>query len=58
MQISDYVLPKQRISHPKCPECGAEMLLARIESDEPDHDSRTLECQVCLKEVIKIVKYR
>ena len=29
---------------PICPKCGATMWLARIEPDEPGHDSRTFEC--------------
>ena len=44
--------------HPSCPDCGMPMLLARIEPYQPDHDKRTFECQACLKEVIKIVKYK
>jgi hypothetical protein len=56
MQISDYIPARQMIPHPNCPDCGAPMLLARIEPDEPGHDIRMFECRACLKEVMKIVK--
>jgi len=58
MQISDYLSPKQTIPHPKCPDCGGEMWLARIEPDQPDHDTRTFECQRCLKSITTVVKYK
>ena len=58
MQISDHRPPKQTIRHLRCPDCGGEMWLARIEPDEPDHDKRTFECQACLKTITQVVKYK
>jgi len=58
MQIPHSIPPKQEMLHPSCPDCGMPMLLARIEPYQPDYDKRTFECQACLKEVIKIVKYK
>ena len=43
---------------PKCPKCGEQMWLARIEPDKPDYDKRTYECPVCENVMIEVVKYR
>lgn len=46
------------IERPPCPLCGAEMFLARIEPDKPDHDKRTFACTKCAHEAIVVVKYK
>lgn len=32
---------------PPCPKCGNEMHLARIEPEQPGHETRTFECSNC-----------
>jgi hypothetical protein len=46
------------LERPVCPECGAEMWLATIEPERPDHDRRTFECPRCQTEKIEVVKYK
>jgi hypothetical protein len=36
-----------RIKSPRCPKCGAMMLLQIIEPESPGFDSRTFECPKC-----------
>ena len=43
---------------PQCPQCGTQMMLARIASEKPDHDMRTFECPRCNHEETIMVKYR
>ena len=50
--------PQASIQLPKCPKCGAQMWIARIEPDEPDYDKRTYECPACDNVLVEIVKYR
>ncbi len=52
--ISSYL---DEIVHPTCVKCGAPMWLARIEPDGPVSQKRTFECQVCLNEVVEIVRH-
>jgi Zn-finger nucleic acid-binding protein len=59
MRISKFIVrPQASIELPKCPKCGAQMWLARIELDKPDHDKRTYECPACENVIIEVVKYR
>ena len=58
MRTSKFVPYAQEIAHPKCPNCGAQMWLARIEPDQPDYDRRTFECPECDHVLTKIVKFR
>jgi hypothetical protein len=32
---------------PRCAGCGAPMLLARVDSDQPGQDLRIFECNIC-----------
>ena len=55
----DQILPQQRIiGRPFCDFCRAQMWLACIEPDKPDHDKRTFECPMCPNITVKVVKYR
>lgn len=58
MRASEFIPQNQAIEHPKCAECGAQMWLARIEPDRPDHDRRTFECPECENVLTEIVKFR
>ena len=58
MRTSEFIPQKNTIEHPKCAKCGAQMWLARIEPDQPDHDKRTFQCPECEHAVTEIVKYR
>lgn len=42
-------IPRQQtsIELPKCPKCGEEMWLIRIQPIEPGYDSCTFECPTC-----------
>jgi hypothetical protein len=56
---SDQILPQQRIiGRPFCEFCKAQMWLASVEPDQPDHDKRTFECPMCPNFTVKVVKYR
>jgi hypothetical protein len=46
------------LERPLCPKCGAQMWLATIEPDRPDHDRRTFECPRCQTEKTEVVKYK
>jgi len=46
------------ILRPPCPRCGTNMMLARIEPDEPGHDRRIFECPRCDHEELVVVKFR
>ena len=46
------------IIRPWCPRCGAQMMLARIEPDQPNHDKRSFECEKCGNEHSEIVKFK
>jgi hypothetical protein len=41
-----------------CSECGAQMRLAWIEPDKPDHDKRTFQCAKCENVESFVVKYK
>ena len=57
MHKSTFIV-RTEIEHPKCPKCGAQTWLARIEPDKSDYDKRTHQCQVCENFMIEVVKYR
>jgi hypothetical protein len=46
------------IDRPICGDCGAEMWLACIEPEKPDHNRRTFEFRRCQGQVTKGVKFR
>ncbi len=46
------------IELPKCPNCGEEMWLARIEPSEPGYESCIFECPSCDSRIVKIGEYR
>jgi hypothetical protein len=53
------ILPQQRIiGQPFCEFCRAQMWLACIKPEKPDHDKRTFECPMCTNFTVKVVKYR
>ena len=58
MRHFELVRPTQKLELPKCSKCGAQMWLARIKPDKPDHDKRTYECPQCDHVMTGIVKYR
>lgn len=58
MRQSKITLSKYDIPTPKCPKCGSQMWMARIEPDLPDHDKRTFECPQCDHSLTEIVKYK
>jgi predicted RNA-binding Zn-ribbon protein involved in translation (DUF1610 family) len=59
MRKSKYIpRPKASIELPKCPKCGEEMWLARIEPIEPGYDICTYECPTCDNRITKIGEYR
>jgi hypothetical protein len=58
MHPTQFIPRPQEIASPKCATCGAQMWLASIEPDMPDHDRRTFECPRCLDEHVAVVKYR
>ena len=45
------------IERPLCPQCGATMMLSRIEPSMPDVDQRTFDCK-CGHSQSLLVKYR
>ncbi len=48
MTISEYTLENTPINaRPACPQCTAQMYLARSELQKPDFDRRTFECPRC-----------
>jgi hypothetical protein len=48
MTFSEYTLENTPINvRPECPECTAQMYLARIELEKPGFDLRTFECPRC-----------
>ena len=58
MRQSQFIPESEDIVHPTCAKCGAPMLLARIERDEPGWQKRTFERQACQNEAIELVKCR
>jgi DNA-directed RNA polymerase subunit M/transcription elongation factor TFIIS len=46
------------IEFPRCPHCGGQMMLTRIEPDAPGHDRRTFECKDCGHSESKTVAFR
>lgn len=50
--------PQAHIELPKCPKCGEEMWLARIQPNEPGYESCTFECPTCDNRIVKIGEYR
>ena len=45
------------VHKPPCPNCGAEMLLARLDPAGEAHDRRTFECTKCDHTEVVTVKY-
>jgi DNA-directed RNA polymerase subunit RPC12/RpoP len=58
MRKSQQTASQQQINRPMCPRCGAQMWIARIEPDEPDHERRTFECPECNHSIIEVVQYK
>jgi hypothetical protein len=44
------------ITRPLCPECGAQMLLSRVEPEAPGHEKWIFECSGCDHESCEIAK--
>ena len=58
MTLSEYTLENSPIiARPDCPECTAQMYLARIEPDKPGFDLRTFECSKCNNADQYIIEY-
>ena len=45
-------------ARPDCPQCAAQMYLARIEPERPGHDLRTFECPRCQHVETAVVKFK
>jgi DNA-directed RNA polymerase subunit RPC12/RpoP len=45
------------IELPRCPKCGEEMWLARVQAIEPDYNSNIFECPSCSERVITFGEY-
>ena len=59
MTFSEYTLENTPISaRPDCPQCSAQMYLARIEPEKPGHDLRTFECPRCQHVETAVVKFK
>ena len=52
------VTSPQHFARPRCADCGALMLLARIDSDKPGQDLRIFECGPCDRFESVVVKFR
>jgi hypothetical protein len=48
----------ETIDRPLCIVCGAQLWLACVEADGPNHDKRTFECPVCETHEIEFVKFK
>ena len=47
LRSEDAVSAAQTMAHPKCPNCGSETLLSRIEAENDRVDLRTYVCPDC-----------
>jgi tRNA(Ile2) C34 agmatinyltransferase TiaS len=54
MQLSAII----EIERPPCPKCGKRMLLTRIVPGEPGYDTRTFECEECIRSETFVVHFR
>ena len=55
---SGVTVRRLKYDRPNCPKCGALMWIARIEPDEPDHETRTFECPACDHLLTEVMKYK
>jgi uncharacterized Zn finger protein len=46
------------IELPRCPNCGGQMMLTRIEPERPGYDRRLFECKECGHSETTIVQFR
>ena len=54
-----YPSPLPPIARRRCPTCGLQLLLSRMErSDRDDYENRTFECSMCDYEEAVKVKFR
>ena len=44
-------------TRPECPQCGTQMLLARVVPDAPGHEQRTFECPMCEHSESVLIKF-
>ncbi len=59
MTFSEYTHENTPINaRPDCPQCAAQMYLARIEPEEPGYDLRTFECPRCQHIETIVVQFR
>jgi hypothetical protein len=59
MTFTEYTLDNTPINaRPDCPQCAAQMYLARIEPEKPGHDLRTFECPRCQHVETAVVKFK
>jgi DNA-directed RNA polymerase subunit RPC12/RpoP len=54
MGLSASILDTCQIDTPKCPQCGAQMGLARVTPDKPDRDQRTFDCPKCNHSIAEV----
>jgi hypothetical protein len=59
--MSMYQTPRPNVSppfaRPRCADCGAPMLLARVDADQPGQDLRIFECNICERFETLVVKF-
>ena len=59
MTFTEYTLDNTPINaRPDCPQCAAQMYLARIEPEKPGHDLRTFECPRCQHVERAVVQFK
>jgi predicted RNA-binding Zn-ribbon protein involved in translation (DUF1610 family) len=46
------------LNFPQCPKCGGQMILTRIEPEQPGSDRRTFECRDCGRSESRVVQFR
>jgi hypothetical protein len=46
------------IDLPRCSHCGGDMILTRIEPEQPGQDRRTFECKACGRSESKTMRFR
>jgi hypothetical protein len=59
MTLSEYTLENTPINaRPDCPQCAAQMYLARIVPEKPGFDLRTFECPLCEHSETIVVRFK
>lgn len=58
MEKSEATPSLTTITRPNCPDCGARMMLARIEPEGPGQDRRTFACEKCGVDHSEVVEFK